>query len=112
MVLKWQKGPETVFLELVPRSGLAAGWYVTVKPDVQEDDKETEAIKRNVVNYFQRLVPLVQNVPENVAAATLNMEERRQVVYVIATFVQMELQLRQKLLEFDSVRAKMEQLSS
>ncbi|HEX4714649.1 MAG TPA: LON peptidase substrate-binding domain-containing protein, partial [Ktedonobacteraceae bacterium] len=41
---------------------------VTVKPDVQEDDKETEAIKRNVVNYFQRLVALVQNVPEGVAA--------------------------------------------
>jgi ATP-dependent Lon protease len=85
---------------------------VAVKPDVQEDDKETEAIKRNVVNYFQRLVALVQNVPENVAAATLNMEEPRQVVYVIATFVQMELELRQKLLELDSVRAKLEQLSS
>ena len=85
---------------------------VTVKPDVQEEDKETEAIKRNVVNYFQRLVALVQNVPEGVAAATLNLEEPRQVVYVIATFVQMELELRQKLLELDSVHAKLEQLSS
>src|SRR5579883_1517159 len=85
---------------------------VTVKPDIQEEDNETEAIKRNVVNYFQRLVALVQNVPEGVAAATLNLEEARQVVYVIATFVQMELELRQKLLELDSVRAKLEQLSS
>src|SRR5579883_2488986 len=34
---------------------------VTVKPDIQEEDNETEAIKRNVVNYFQRLVALVQN---------------------------------------------------
>lgn len=86
--------------------------HVTVKPDVQEADKETEAIKRNVVNYFQRLVTLVQNVPEGVAAATLNLEEPRQVVYVIATFVQMELELRQKLLELDSVRGKLEQLSN
>src|SRR5579859_2951863 len=85
---------------------------VTVKPDVQEADNETEAIKRNVVNYFQRLVALVQNVPEGVAAATLNLEEPRQVVYVIATFVQMELELRQKLLELDSVRSKLENLSS
>lgn len=85
---------------------------VTVKPDVQESDNETEAIKRNVVNYFQRLVALVQNVPEGVAAATLNLEEPRQVVYVIATFVQMELELRQQLLELDSVRAKLEQLSN
>jgi ATP-dependent Lon protease len=86
--------------------------HVTVKPDIQEADNETEAIKRNVVNYFQRLVALVQNVPEGVAAATLNLEEPRQVVYVIATFVQMELELRQQLLELDSVRAKLEQLSS
>jgi ATP-dependent Lon protease len=85
---------------------------VTLRPDTQEDDTETEAIKRNVVNYFQRLVALVQNVPEGVAAATLNLEEPRQVVYVIATFVQMDLQLRQKLLELDSVRAKLKELSS
>jgi ATP-dependent Lon protease len=85
---------------------------VALKPDIQEKDDETEAIKRNVVGYFQRLVALVQNVPEGVAAAALNLEEARQVVYVIATFVQMELELRQKLLELDSVRAKLENLSS
>jgi len=86
--------------------------HVTLKPDLQEKDDETEAIKRNVVAYFQRLVALVQNVPEGVAAAALNLEEARQVVYVIATFVQMDLELRQQLLELDSVRAKLEHLSS
>src|SRR5438876_7373331 len=86
--------------------------HVTLKPDIQEEDDETEAIKRNVVGYFQRLVALVQNVPEGVAAAALNLEEAHQVVYVIATFVQMELELRQKLLELDSVRAKLENLSN
>ena len=85
--------------------------HVTLKPDIQEEDKETEAIKRNVVGYFQRLVALVQNLPEGVAAAALNLEEARQVVYVIATFVQMDLELRQKLLELDSVHAKLENLS-
>lgn len=85
---------------------------VALKPDIQELDDETEAIKRNVVGYFQRLVALVQNLPEGVAAAALNLEEARQVVYVIATFVQMDLELRQKLLELDSVHAKLENLSS
>src|SRR5205085_9349270 len=85
---------------------------IATKPDTQEQDTETEAIKRNVISYFQRLVALVQNVPEGIAAATLNLEEPRQVVYVIATFMQMELELRQKLLELDSVRAKLENLSS
>ncbi len=85
---------------------------VTLKPDTQESDNETEAIKRNVISYFQRLVALVQNVPEGVAAATLNLEEPRQVVYVIATFVQMDMELRQRLLELDSVREKLVQLST
>lgn len=86
--------------------------HVTLRPDKQELDNETEAMKRNVIGYFQRLVALVQNVPEGVAAATLNMEEARQVVYIIATFMQMDLELRQKLLELDSVRAKLRELST
>ncbi len=86
--------------------------HVTSRPETQETDDETEAIKRNVVGYFQRLVTLVQNVREDVAATALNMEEARQVAYLVATFVQMELELRQKILEFDSVRAKLEQLSN
>jgi ATP-dependent Lon protease len=86
--------------------------HVTVRQDEQESDDETEAMKRNVVSYFQRLVALVQNVPEGVAGAALNLEEPRQVVYVIATFIQMELELRQQLLEVDSVREKLRILSS
>src|SRR5215469_6726311 len=86
--------------------------HVTVRPDVEEKDNETEAIKRNVINYFQRLITLVQYMPEGVAAHALNLEEPRQVVYIIATFVQMELEQRQKLLELDSVRAKLQELSS
>ena len=86
--------------------------HISLKPDVQEADTETEAIKRNVIGYFQRMVNLVQNMPEGIAATTLNLEEARQVVYVIATFVQMELQLRQRLLEIDSVREKLTELSS
>jgi ATP-dependent Lon protease len=82
------------------------------KPDTQETGTEIEAVKRNVISYFQRLVALVQNVPEGVAAATLNLEEPRQVVYVIATFVQMDMDLRQRLLELDSVHEKLNQLST
>src|SRR5712692_4914094 len=85
--------------------------HITLKPEIQESDDETEAIKRNVVGYFQRLMTLVQNVREDLATATLNLEEARQVAYVIASIVQMELEMRQKILELDSVRAKLENLS-
>ena len=85
--------------------------HVALRPDIQETDDETEALKRNLVGYFQRYVSLVRNMPEEDTIATLNLEEARQVVYVIATFIQMDMELSQKLLELDSVRAKLEQLS-
>jgi ATP-dependent Lon protease len=86
--------------------------HITAKPEIQESDDETEAIKRNVVGYFQRLVTLVQNVREELATTALNMEEARQVAYLVATFLQMDLALRQQVLELDSVRAKLEKLSA
>ena len=86
--------------------------HVTLKPDTQEGDNETEAIKRNVIGYFQRMVALVQTMPENITTLALNLEEARQVAYVIAPFVPMELEPRQRLLELNSVREKLLQLSS
>ncbi|MGH2495617.1 MAG: endopeptidase La [Ktedonobacteraceae bacterium] len=85
--------------------------HISLRPETQESDDETEAIKRNVVSYFQRLMMLVQNVREDLATATLNLEEARQVTYVIASIVQMEMEMKQKILELDSVRAKLENLS-
>ncbi len=86
--------------------------HISLRPEIQESDDETEAIKRNVVGYFQRLMMLAQNVREDLAAATLNLEEARQVAYVITSIVQMEMEMKQKILEVDSVRAKLESLSS
>ena len=85
--------------------------HISLKPEIQESDDETEAIKRNVVGYFQRLMTLAQNVREDLAAATLTLEEARQVAYVITSIVQMEMEMKQKILELDSVRAKLETLS-
>ncbi len=85
--------------------------HISLRPEIQESDDETEAIKRNVVGYFQRLMTLAQNVREDLAAATLTLEEARQVAYVITSIVQMEMEMKQKILELDSVRAKLESLS-
>src|ERR1700694_1173602 len=70
--------------------------HISLKPEIQESDDETEAIKRNVVGYFQRLMTLAQNVREDLAAATLTLEEARQVAYVITSIVQMEMEMNKK----------------
>ena len=71
-----------------------------------------EALKRNAIDLFQRLVNLVQYLPDQLALAALNLEDPRQVVYLIASSVQMDLELRQELLELDSVREKLEKLTA
>jgi ATP-dependent Lon protease len=73
---------------------------------------ETEALKRNAIELFQRLVSLVQYLPNELAVAALNLENPLQVVYLIASAVQMDLELRQEMLELDSIRAKLEKLTA
>ncbi len=84
---------------------------VEVAAETVEDGVELEALKRNAVQLFQRLVSLVQYLPNELALAALNIDDPRQVVYLIANSVQMDLELRQRLLEEDSVQEKLRQMT-
>ncbi len=80
-------------------------------PEFVPDDDETEALKRVVIDQFQRLVNLVQYLPDQLALAAMNLGNARQVVYFIASNAQMDLALRQQLLERDSIRAKLDKVT-
>ncbi|HEX8035407.1 MAG TPA: LON peptidase substrate-binding domain-containing protein, partial [Ktedonobacterales bacterium] len=77
-------------------------------PETTPKDIEVEALKRTAIEMFQRLVNLVQYLPDQLALAAMNLDDARQVVYLIASSAQMDLELRQRLLEIDSVREKLE----
>jgi ATP-dependent Lon protease len=85
--------------------------HIEAAPETVEDDVELEALKRNAVQLFQRLVSLVQYLPNELALAALNIDDPRQVVYLIANSVQMDLDLHQSLLEMDSVLEKLRTLT-
>ncbi|HEX5165066.1 MAG TPA: endopeptidase La [Thermomicrobiales bacterium] len=84
---------------------------VTEIPETEEDDIETKALMRSTVELFQRLVSLVSNLPDELVTAALNIDEPLQLVYLIATNLRMEPEERQQLLELNSVREKLEQIS-
>jgi ATP-dependent Lon protease len=84
---------------------------VTEIPETEEDDIETQALMRSTVELFQRLVSLVSNLPDELVTAALNIDEPLQLVYLIATNLRMEPEERQSLLELNSVREKLEQIS-
>ena len=73
---------------------------------------EIDAMARNLKSLFGRLVDLMPHLPEELATVVLNIDNPRQLVYLIATALRMDLELRQAIIETDSVRGKLEKLTA
>jgi ATP-dependent Lon protease len=71
---------------------------------------EVEALTRNVVDQFSRLAELVPSIPTELISSTLNMDDPLQMVYAIATYIRIDLEESQAILEIDSVTAKLRRL--
>jgi ATP-dependent Lon protease len=79
-------------------------------PDKAEKSVELEALMRGVSEVFQKMVSLTPNMPEELSGAVLNIEDPRQLAYLIATNIRLELSQRQEILESESVRDKLTKL--
>ena len=74
------------------------------------DDIEMEAMVRSVVDRFSALAELVPSIPQELVSNALNVEDPLQLVYSIATYVRIDLDEAQLLLEMDSVGDKIRHL--
>jgi ATP-dependent Lon protease len=86
--------------------------HVQVLEDIEELNVEVEALMRNSITLFQRLVALVPQIPDELLMTAINIEKPRQLAYLIATSVRMELEQRQEILETPNVRDKLEKLNA
>lgn len=77
---------------------------------IETEELEFEALMRSVVDRFQSLAELIPNIPEELVANSLNVEDPLQLVYAIATYVRIELEDAQAILEMDTVEDKMRHL--
>ncbi|HEX5503911.1 MAG TPA: endopeptidase La [Thermomicrobiales bacterium] len=84
---------------------------VAPAPEVVEDTLEVQALVRNALELFQRLVSLVSNLPDELLTAAINVEEPQHLVYFIASNLRLDPEHRQQLLELDHVKAKLEMLN-
>src|SRR5680860_1588690 len=85
---------------------------VTRLPESTEESVEIEALTRNAIDLFQRLVGLVPHLPEELVTAALNVDDDpRHLVYLIASNLRMEPGVRQKLLEMNEVGEKLKELN-
>ncbi len=85
---------------------------IEVIADDEDEGVEVEALMRNSVTLFQRLVALVPQIPDELLITAINVEQPRHLAYLIATSVRMELEQRQAILETASVRSKLEKLNA
>jgi ATP-dependent Lon protease len=81
-------------------------------PEQVDEDIETEALQRSVIELFQRLVSLVSNLPDELVTAALNIDEPLALVYLIATNLRMDAVDRQDLLELDTAREKLQKIAT
>jgi ATP-dependent Lon protease len=78
----------------------------------EEDDLEAEALVRNVVDLFSRLVALVPHLPDELLMAASGSSDPRQLAYLISTSVRMEIPDAQNILELDKVTDKLRHLTT
>jgi ATP-dependent Lon protease len=85
---------------------------IEVIPDEEEEQSlEVEALSRNTVELFQRLVSLASYLPNELTVAVLNTEVPRQLVYMVASAVRMDTESAQEILQTDAVKDKLRKLN-
>jgi ATP-dependent Lon protease len=83
---------------------------VKALPEIAEETLEVEALTRNVVDQFTRLADLVPSIPSELITSALNVDDPLQLVYAVATYVRIDLEEAQNLLELNAVDEKLHQL--
>jgi ATP-dependent Lon protease len=71
---------------------------------------ELEALRRTLGELFSKLVPLTEDIPNELAAAGENISDPRLFAYLVAAMTPMETPLRQEILELDAVENKLQRL--
>jgi len=83
---------------------------VTTIPENTDSSLEVEALRRNVVQHFQRLIELSSTIPDEMGSVLTDVTDPLQITYAIANHIDTELEEAQHILELDSLTSKMRRL--
>jgi len=84
---------------------------VEVIPEAEEENLEMEALMRAVQELFRKLIELEPHMPEELAIMTLNVDDARQLAYLVASSMRLATDEAQQLLEMDRVYDKLMRLT-
>lgn len=84
---------------------------ITPHPEEVEKTLEIEALMRTVSDQFSRLADLVPNIPNELASSTVNTDDPLQLAYTVSTYVRIDVEEAQSLLEMHDVKEKLLRLT-
>ena len=75
-------------------------------PETVVEGLELQAFMRNTVKLFGQLVELVPYLNDDLVTVAVNLDDARQLLYLVAGTLRMDVEQRQELLEIDEIAAK------
>ena len=84
---------------------------VEILPETLEEGLEIDGSARAVLDLFRRLVELDGQMPDELAVMAANVENARQLAYLVASSMRLEMNDAQLLIEIDSVQDKLLRLT-
>jgi ATP-dependent Lon protease len=76
---------------------------IQAAPDVVEDSTEVEALRRSIAEGFRAIVSLSPGIPDELVIVAINVQDLRQLIYTVANFIRVDLEVAQEILELDNV---------
>ncbi len=80
-------------------------------PDIVEETKEIEALQRNLVSVYVRIIELVPYLPDELEMAAANIEDPATLGYFIASTMRIKTEEKQELLEQVEVAKRLRRLT-
>ena len=80
---------------------------IEIVPEVIEDGLEMEALMRAVQDLFRKLIELEPQMPDELTIMSINVDDGRQLAYLVASSMRLKVQDAQAILEMDRVRDKL-----
>ncbi len=119
-LLKLPDGTVKVLVEGVARAMVenieADGYFtadMTPLPDVEQyEEREIDVLTRSVVSHFEQYVKLNKKVPPEILTSLAGIEQPGRLADTVAAHMALKLSEKQKVLESQDVRARLEQVMS
>ncbi|MFQ5592659.1 MAG: endopeptidase La [Anaerolineae bacterium] len=83
---------------------------IRLAPETSEESLEMDALTRSLLDLARRLASLMPQVPDEIVEFLAGVEDRRLLVYLVASNIRMDMEAAQELLEIDTLAEKMRRL--